>query len=482
MSFNSAGFIVFLSVVFAVYWALPERYRCPLLLAASYFFYMNWDARYALLLLFITVSTFLLALMTEKSEGKKKKAYLAAAVLICLSILFVFKYYDFFIGSFIRAAGRMGIVLRPAALELLLPVGISFYTFQSLGYVIDVYRGGLKAERSFIVYAAFVSFFPQLVAGPIERAENLLPQFRSEHRFDYDRTAYGLKLMTWGFFKKLIIADYVAIFSDRVFDKLHSYRGFALVLAAFFFTVQIYCDFSAYSDIAKGTAKLFGFELMDNFRSPYFSKSISEFWKRWHISLSTWFRDYVYIPLGGNRAGKLRSSLNLMVTFVLSGLWHGANWTFVIWGAVHGAARAAESRIRFMKSDAKNLLSAAVSRVIVFLFVMFAWVWFRSQSVDDALFFFRHMFDGISSPVWYLITGCSRRSSIGIGIRKAELIRLIISIALLSAYDFASLKTDVIDWIGRRPFAVRHAVYLLLIITVLMFRPISEVEFVYFRF
>ena len=288
--------------------------------------------------------------------------------------------------------------------------------------------------------------------------------------------------MAWGFFKKLVIADYFAIFSDKVFEQPYSYRGFALVLGAFFFTVQIYCDFSAYSDIARGAAKLFGFELMENFRSPYFSGSISEFWKRWHISLSTWFRDYVYIPLGGNRAGKLRNSLNLMITFILSGLWHGANWTFVIWGAVHGAARVAESRLRLKRPGAKNMLPAAISRVIVFIFVMFAWVWFRSQSAGDAVFFFRNMFDGISTPLWYLYSGCFGRSSMGIGIRKQELIRLMISIALLSAYDFASLKTDVIDWIGRRSFAVRHTVYLLLIIAILAFRLIQEVEFVYFRF
>lgn len=333
MLFNSFAYAIFLPIVFALYWLLPHKYRWALLLVASYYFYMSWNVKYVGLILFTTIASYVAALLMEKYENKKaKKIVLLATAVLCLGVLFFFKYFNFVSSSVAELLSLISIQFSPLTLKLLLPVGISFYTFQTLSYVIDVYRGDVKAEHHFGYYATFISFFPQLVAGPIERTENLLPQIKAQHTFDYEQATYGLKLMAWGFFKKIVIADSLSVYVSKVYNAPQSFEGFALILATVFFTFQIYCDFSGYSDIAIGTAKLMGINLMTNFKSPYFSTSIKEFWSRWHISLSTWFRDYVYIPLGGNRVSKVRHALNLLITFLVSGLWHGANWTFVLWG------------------------------------------------------------------------------------------------------------------------------------------------------
>ena len=333
MLFNSLEYAVFLPTVFLLYWILPHKYRWIVLLVASYYFYMCWNVEYVFLILFTTVVSYVAAIFMEKANGKKeRKTLLLFTAAASLWILFIFKYLNFVLESIRGMSGLLGINVSLWTVQILLPVGISFYTFQTLSYVIDVYRGKIKAERHFGYYASFISFFPQLVAGPIERTENLLPQIKEEHCFDSEKMKYGLKLMAFGFFKKLVIADGVSVYVDRIYNDLGSYQGFSLIAATVFFAIQIYCDFSGYSDIAIGTAELFGIRLMKNFDSPYFSCSIKEFWSRWHISLSSWFRDYVYIPLGGNRCGKLRHSFNLLVTFLVSGLWHGANWTFLAWG------------------------------------------------------------------------------------------------------------------------------------------------------
>lgn len=333
MIFNSIAFAIFLPIVFILYWILPHRFRWLLLLISSYYFYMSWNIKYVGLIFFTTLISYLCALMIEKTQSIKfKRFYMMTSIIISIGILFLFKYFNFFSESVCNILNTFSIKLHPITLKLLLPVGISFYTFQTLSYVIDVYKGEVKAERHFGQYATFISFFPQLVAGPIERTKNLLPQIKSEHQFCYDKAVYGLRLMAWGFFKKILIADNLAIYVDKIYGNLSQYQGFSLIIATLFFTFQIYCDFSGYSDIAIGTAKLFNIDLMANFKSPYFSASVHEFWSRWHISLSTWFRDYVYIPLGGNRCTKLRHNFNLLITFLISGLWHGANWTYVVWG------------------------------------------------------------------------------------------------------------------------------------------------------
>lgn len=482
MLFNSWQYALFLPAVFALYWALPHKLRWPLLLAASYYFYMSWNVKYVVLILFTTAVSYTAALLLEKTQRRKKRRLLLTATLIaCLGVLFVFKYWDFFFGSLAALAQRFAIPLHPATLRLLLPVGISFYTFQTLGYVIDVYRGDVAAEKNFGVYATFISFFPQLVAGPIERTKNLLPQIKAEHTFNYDQAAYGLKLMAWGYFKKLAVADTLSQYVSKVYDAPRGFQGFALVLATVFFTIQIYCDFSGYSDIAAGTAKLLGIDLMANFKSPYFSASVREFWSRWHISLSTWFRDYVYIPLGGNRVGKVRHALNLLLTFLLSGLWHGANWTFVTWGGIHGAAQVVENALTPKKKEKKSVGLAWWIRVfIVLAFVSFAWIFFVSNSLGDAAHVIRHLFDGIRQPIAYLYDGF-----VNIGMTKGTLALEVILVAILGIFDFFSLKMDMIRTISKKPPVLRWTLYVSLV-TITFFAystmGVSNVSFVYFQF
>ena len=479
MLFNSWQYALFLPVVFALYWALPHRLRWPLLLAASYYFYMSWNVKYVALILFTTAVSFAAALLLEKAERREKRRLLLAAVLVaCLGVLFVFKYWDFFFGSLAAMAQRFAIPLHPTTLRLLLPVGISFYTFQTLGYVIDVYRGDVKAERNFGVYATFISFFPQLVAGPIERTKNLLPQIRAKHTFDYDQATYGLKLMAWGYFKKIVIADTLSQYVSRVYDAPREFQGFALVLATVFFTIQIYCDFSGYSDIAVGTAKLLGIDLMTNFKSPYFSASVKEFWSRWHISLSTWFRDYVYIPLGGNRVGKARHALNLMITFLTSGLWHGANWTFVVWGGIHGAAQLAENAM-IPKKEKKSAGTVWGIRVlIVFAFASFAWIFFVANSIGDAAYVIGHAFDNIRTPIAYLHGGFA-----DVGMTKVIFVVEVIQVVILGAFDFFSMKMDVISELSKKNLIVRWGTYIGLGLIIVFFSQKGvAAEFVYFQF
>ena len=468
MLFNSWQFALFFPIVFALYWSLPHRFRVYLLFAASYWFYMSWNARYVVLILFTTIVSYTSALMLEKSASRRtKKLILSGALLACLGVLFVFKYFNFFAGAVADFAAMFSLHLHPMTLRLLLPVGISFYTFQTLSYVIDVYKGTAKPERNFIVYATFISFFPQLVAGPIERTNNLLPQIKAHHEFDYSQAVYGVKLMAWGFFKKLCIADVLAVYVDKVFSDVYSYEGFPLVLAVGFFTMQIYCDFSGYSDIARGCSKVLGIELMENFRSPYLSSSLHEFWSRWHISLSTWFRDYVYIPLGGNRCGKVRHNINLMLTFIVSGLWHGANWTFIVWGAVHGLGQVIENALG-LKREPRGF-ERAVRVMLTFGFVMLAWVFFRAQNLTEALYIFGHMF--------------SRTSGVKLGMNTTAKIAAFIPLVLLFVNDCISLKSDAIDFLNRRGFALRWTAYLALGLMVVFLSPKDiAVEFVYFQF
>lgn len=337
MLFNSFSYAVFVPIIFIIYWFMPHRFRWVLLLAASYYFYMSWNPKYIILILATTFISYITGIVIEQTENKlQKKVYLVLSVIFCMGILFIFKYFNFFIENLSSVLDIFTIKMHPITLKLLLPVGISFYTFQTMSYVIDVYRGDVQAEKHFGYYAAFISFFPQLVAGPIERTSNLLPQIKREQKFSEQKAFDGLKLMLWGYYKKLVVADTLAPYVDKVYNQLELYQGFSLMIVVFFFSLQIYCDFSGYSDIAIGTARLFGIDLIKNFDAPYFSKSVKEFWRRWHISLSTWFKDYVYIPLGGNRRGVKRHLINMMVVWFLTGLWHGAAWNFVLWGLYYG--------------------------------------------------------------------------------------------------------------------------------------------------
>lgn len=344
MLFNSFHFLLFFPLVCLLYYLLPPRLRWVFLLLASYYFYMNWEPVYALLIAGSTLITYGCGLLVERYRGERRKQrlFLLGSLFLNFGILFIFKYYNFLTGSIFSLLSWLGIRFAFPEFTLLLPVGISFYTFQAVGYSLDVYRGDIKPERYLGIYALFVSFFPQLVAGPIERARNLLPQFKEIHRFDETNATQGLKLMLWGYFMKLCVADRLALYVDAVYNNVSEHNGTSLLLASIFFAFQIYCDFGGYSLIAIGAARVMGFSLMENFRRPYFAQSIKEFWGRWHISLSTWFKDYVYIPLGGNRVGRFRHALNLFVTFLVSGIWHGANWTFVLWGGFHGGTQVVE--------------------------------------------------------------------------------------------------------------------------------------------
>jgi len=389
MLFNSLSFAVFLPIVFCIYWALRKSLRGQntLLLIASYIFYGWWDARFLSLIFASTVVDFSLGLFIANSDSiKRRKLLLLASMVFNLSLLGVFKYYNFFLENFIELTSSIGVQTSLKLLSVVLPVGISFYTFQTMSYTIDIYRKKLNPTKDFVAFATFVGYFPQLVAGPIERASNLLPQIIKPRIFDYSKSVDGLRQALWGFFKKVVIADVVAPLVDQTFTDPLSYEASALVAGAILFSIQIYCDFSGYSDIAIGISKLFGIELKQNFRTPYFSRDIAEFWRRWHISLSTWFRDYLYIPMGGSRGSIILKVRNTLLIFIVSGFWHGANWTFIIWGLINALLFlplliADRNRINLDLPSFEDLHKIAFT----FLITTLAWVFFRADSVSQAL-------------------------------------------------------------------------------------------------
>ncbi len=387
MLFNSVEYFLFFLIVIISYYLLPFRFRWVLLLITSYVFYLAWNTNLIILILISTITDYVAGIKIEK--GKNKKVFLYLSVLVNLGILWTFKYLDFSILN-------LNYFLRPLInyqipfVELILPMGISFYTFQTLAYTIDVYNGKIKAEKHLGYFALYVTFFPQLVAGPIERAGHLLHQLKQRVKFNSTNIKVGSTIILWGLFKKVVIADRLALFVDPVFNDPSEQNSLVLIIATVFFAFQIYCDFSAYSDIAIGSAKILGINLMKNFNSPYFSLSITEFWKRWHISLSTWFRDYVYIPLGGNRGVKWKTYYNLLLTFLISGFWHGANWTFFIWGAIHGMVVVIEKRF----SQYPNFkIPIIVKWFLTMLIVLIAWVFFRSNTVEDTWLIFSRISD-----------------------------------------------------------------------------------------
>lgn len=411
MAFNSVKYVIFLPIVVLIYFLIPisknkknqNLYRNIFLLIASYYLYMCWIPQYAILLLFSTLLTYITSIILNKTINKKyRKISLIISIVLNLGVLFVFKYYNFFTENINSIFISLGINLTIPTSSLLLPVGISFYTFQTIAYSIDAYRKDIEAEKNFINYALFVSFFPKLVQGPIEKAKNIIPQFKEVHKFEYSSTIKGLRIILIGMFKKVVIADTVAIYVNAVFNNVTEYSGFTLVFAVFLFAIQIYCDFSGYSDIAVGSAKLLGFKLMENFHAPYLSKSIGEFWNRWHISLNNWFKDYVYIPLGGNRKGFKRKLLNLFTVFILSGIWHGANWTYIIWGALNGIFRIGQELIRKyckpleFNDKALNKIKKCIKIVITFILICFTWIFFRVNTLSDAIYILNNMFKNIS--------------------------------------------------------------------------------------
>ena len=414
MNFNSAEFLIFYPVVLLLHFLLPFRFRWIALLAVSYYFYMTWNPSLIFLILFTTLVSWVCSLVIEKSQKPSvRRLCIVVTLVICLGVLFFFKYYNFLAASVSSLMALFGAPSADFTLNLILPVGISFYTFQTLSYAIDVYRGQIKTERHFGYYALFVSFFPQLVAGPIERPENLLPQLRTRQRWSNEDAAAGLKRMLVGFFKKVVVADLLAVYVNAVYNDASNASAVSVILASVMFAVQIYCDFSGYTDIAIGCARVMGIRLMQNFDVPYAARSIKEFWNRWHISLSTWFRDYLYFPLGGSRCAKWKHLRNLMIVFLVSGLWHGAAWTFVIWGFLHGAYQV----IGILTRNARETLCSklginretrayhAWQTVCTFLLVTFAWIFFRANSMADLGILMTKLFTAWNVPLSEVFAG-----------------------------------------------------------------------------
>lgn len=444
MLFNSLSFLIFFPVVTLVYFLIPQRVKPIFLLAASYYFYACWNVKYLLLLVASTLITYASGLLISGTESKgRRKLWVALSFGSNLAILFVFKYFGFAMNTIAGIAARVHITIAEPAFTLLLPVGISFYTFQALSYTMDVYRGEIGPEKSLVKYALFVSFFPQLVAGPIERSSHLLGQMSEEHHFDYDRVKNGLLLMLWGFFEKLVIADRAAILVDTVYNNYAAYGSVELIAATLLFTMQIYTDFGGYSHIAIGAAQVMGFELMDNFRQPYLAVSIGDFWRRWHISLSSWLRDYLYIPLGGNRKGTLRKCVNLMIVFLVSGLWHGAAWHYVIWGGVHGVYQLAETLTdgwrkklcKAMKIDRDHGGWLALRKLITFILAALAWVFFRADRNGDAL----RILAGMATKMnpWALVDGTVLYS---LGLSRSQFWLLVLAALVLFWVDLQHEK------------------------------------------
>lgn len=478
MLFNSIGFAIFLPIVFVLYWFVTSknlRLQNILLLLASYYFYACWDWRFLFLLIFSTALDYYTGLKMADAPNKKlKKFWLVLSVAINLGFLGFFKYYNFFIESFAQGLSELGIHTDPWTLQVILPVGISFYTFHGLSYVIDIYQDRIKPERNVVDYSVFVSFFPLLVAGPIERATHLLPQIKKKRTFDYSRAVDGLRQILWGLFKKVVIADNCAEIANMVFNNSGDYGGSTLVLGVIFFAFQIYCDFSGYSDIALGTARLFGIELLRNFAFPYFSRDIAEFWRRWHISLSTWFRDYLYIPLGGSKGGTWMRARNVFIIFIVSGFWHGANWTFIIWGFLNGLYMMPSVLSKTNRAHLDTVaqgkflpsLKEFMLMIITFALACFAWIFFRAESVGHAFSYIADIF----SPSLFTIPEI-----------RPKLLFVLLAVFIL------------IEWLGREqqyaiaklglnwPRPVRWAAYYIIVFAIFFFGG-SQQEFIYFQF
>lgn len=477
MLFNSFDFAIFLPVVFLIYWSLHKSIgkQNILLLVASYVFYGWWDWRFLSLILFSTLVDYSIGyLLSDEKKKSKRKFYLFVSLFTNLGLLLFFKYYNFFLDSFVDAFSFFGQQINTPSLKIILPVGISFYTFQTLSYTIDVYKNKLEPSKNFISFAAFVSFFPQLVAGPIERASNLLPQFYKKRVFNKDVAVDGLRQILWGFFKKIVIADQCAEYVNLIFNNSHDYSGSTLVLGAILFSFQIYGDFSGYSDIAIGVSRLFGFNLMKNFAYPYFSRDIAEFWRRWHISLSTWFRDYLYIPLGGSRGGVWFKVRNTIIIFLVSGFWHGANWTFVIWGALNAIyflpLLLLNKNRQYVGVVAENSMFPSLKEfynmLLTFCLTTFAWIFFRANSLKHAIDYIVGIFDTslFSLPEVFSI----------------KVIVLLLAFLLIEwfgrTHEFAIQKSLI-----KSPKYIRWSFYIVLTLVIIS-NVSNQQDFIYFQF
>ncbi|MCR4806980.1 MAG: MBOAT family protein [Lachnospiraceae bacterium] len=479
MLFSTAAFAVFMAVVFTVYWLAPHKYRWMIILAANAWFYISYDIKYLAVILVTMVASYLCAIEMDKRQDKKK-VIMVTGVITTLSLLLVFKYLNFALYTVSKVLNRISIPMQETTLKLIMPVGISFYTFMAVGYLVDVYRGKTEPVRHFGKYAIFVSFFPNISSGPIERAGHFIPQIDKEKSFDYDSVVYGARLLMLGMIKKIVIADMMAKYVDAVFDKVPEHHGICFAWATLLYTFEIYCDFSGYSDMAVGVARMLGFDLIANFKQPYLASSIKEFWGRWHISLSTWFRDYVYIPLGGNRCKKSRRDLNLLITFLLSGLWHGASWTFVLWGGIHGIAQIIENRIKEavgLTRDKEKILSRPVKfllMILTFCVVSYAWLFFRANSISEAFYMVRSMFTDFNL----------RDAMAQMTMSNKSVIKTCLAIVLLIIYDIFNEREDILLRMNKIKAPLRWVIYILSAILVIAMKTHNtEVqEFIYFKF
>ncbi|MBS1773187.1 MAG: MBOAT family protein [Bacteroidetes bacterium] len=480
MLFNSLQFFLFFPIVTLVYFLLPHKWRWLHLLIASCVFYMAFIPIYILVLFFTIIIDYIAGRVIEGAEGKKRKLLLIMSLVSNIGVLAVFKYYNFFIGNINDLFGGSEALLP--LLNIALPIGLSFHTFQAMSYTIEVYRGNYKAERHLGIYALYVMFYPQLVAGPIERPQGLLKQLHEKKYFEYDNVTTGLKLMMWGLFKKVVIADRLALIVDPVYQHPQAHSAVDLLVATFFFAFQIFCDFSGYTDIAIGAARVMGFKLMKNFNRPYHAQSIADFWSRWHISLSTWFRDYVYISLGGNRVSIPRWYFNIMLVFLISGFWHGANWTFIAWGALHGiyylSGAVIQKTRKAIGREANNkasLLRKGINIFVTFWLVTIAWVFFRANNVNDA-FFILKQFPAAVHNVYSWVIGVD-----GIMIHK-EWPAAFIAVAFLELVHVVQAKWNVLTLISRSPVYVRWATYYMLLLALVFFGVWDHRQFIYFQF
>ena len=477
MLFNSFAYFVFLPLVVLLYFIFPQKWRNLILLVASCYFYMFFIPVYVLILGFTIVIDYFAGIYLEKFEGKQRRYFLIASIIANVGVLAFFKYYNFLNENLTVFILSLGFHNPFPDLGIALPIGLSFHTFQAMSYTIEVYRGNQKAERNFLTYALYVMFFPQLVAGPIERPQNMLHQFYEKHRFSMDRVITGGKFIIWGLFKKVVIADRLAAYTNVVYGSPEQFGGTTHLLATFFFAFQIYCDFSGYSDIAIGSAHILGFRLMQNFNLPYFARSISDFWKRWHISLSTWFSDYLYKPMGGNRVPRYRWSINILTVFLVSGLWHGANWTYVIWGGLHGCYYLFEyiagiigrktGLDRYLES---SFLWKVVQNLYVFIAVLLAWVFFRARTVSDAFFIVFRMVTDFSSQLYLGSSAFETATSMA-------LIFLLLVVQLFQYNGVAAIYFNA----SRIPRPFRWAGYAFTVILIGILGVSSE-QFIYFQF
>lgn len=477
--FNSLFFLFsFFPIVTGVYYLLSQRYRWAWLLLVSCYFYMAFIPQYILILAFTISIDYIAGIWIEKLQGSNKRYFLILSILSNLGVLFVFKYFNFFNANVVALAQLLHWNYSLKSLSLVLPIGLSFHTFQSLSYIIEVYRGKQKAEKHYGIFALYVMFYPQLVAGPIERPQHLLHQFYERHRFDIERMLSALRLIIWGLFKKVVIADRLSFFVNLIFNNVHSYGGSYFLLATFFFAFQIYCDFSGYSDMARGLARALGFELMVNFNAPYFAKSVGEFWQRWHISLSSWFRDYVYIPLGGNRVSKPSWQFNLFIIFLLSGIWHGANWTFVVWGGLNGLYLIAGIWLdklagRFFLKFLASRFWAAIQTLGTFFLIAASWIFFRAASLGQAAYIFKQ-----------IITSGYRLADLWpfFGQYFNSLAIALAGILVLTVADYFAVYKNTETRPLRVPAWTQTVAFLALVIIILIVGRFTNEQFIYFQF